>query len=71
MLAGLLGGGILRADPEAMREWQEIQGAFRPPDDFRMKARVGGVAGEGRAAACQLAARSSVPAVTSGGDELP
>ena len=39
MLAGLLAGGILRADPQAMQEWQEIQEQFQPPDDFRMKAR--------------------------------
>ena len=38
VLAGLLAGGILRADPQAMAEWQEIQGQFKPPDDFRMKA---------------------------------
>lgn len=38
VLAGLLAGGILRADPQAMKEWQEIQTQFQPPDDFRMKA---------------------------------
>ncbi|PRW56846.1 30S ribosomal S5 [Chlorella sorokiniana] len=37
VLAGLLAGGILRADPQAMQEWQEIQTQFQPPDDFRMK----------------------------------
>ncbi|KAI7844101.1 hypothetical protein COHA_002241 [Chlorella ohadii] len=37
VLAGLLAGGILRADPQAMKEWQEIQTQFQPPDDFRMK----------------------------------
>ncbi len=40
VLDKLLRGGIMRADPSAMREWQEIQGQFQPPDDFRMK--VGG-----------------------------
>ncbi|KAL4443425.1 hypothetical protein ABPG75_011162 [Micractinium tetrahymenae] len=37
VLDKLLRGGIMRADPSAMREWQEIQGQFQPPDDFRMK----------------------------------
>lgn len=37
VLDKLLRGGIMRADPSAMREWQQIQGQFQPPDDFRMK----------------------------------
>ena len=37
VLAKLLAGGILRADPAAMREWEAIQGQFKPPEDFRMK----------------------------------
>lgn len=47
VLQKLLTGGILRADPQAMREWQELQTQFKPPDDFRMKVRC--------AAACWLA----------------
>lgn len=39
VLDKLLRGGIMRADPSAMREWQQIQGQFQPPDDFRMKVR--------------------------------
>lgn len=37
MLQKLLQGGMLRADPTAMAEWEELQKAFRPPDNFRMK----------------------------------
>ncbi len=43
VLQKLLQGGMLQADPEAMREWQEIQRQFQPPENFRMK-----VVGEGR-----------------------
>lgn len=37
VLQKLLQGGMLRADPAAMAEWQEIQAAFKPPEGFRMK----------------------------------
>lgn len=37
VLQKLLQGGMLRADPAAMAEWNEIQAAFRPPEGFRMK----------------------------------
>lgn len=37
VLQRLLQGGMLRADPSAMAEWQKIQKAFRPPEGFRMK----------------------------------
>lgn len=37
VLQKLLQGGMLRADPSAMAEWNEIQAAFRPPQGFRMK----------------------------------
>ena len=46
VLHKLLGGEMLRADPEAMREWEEIQRKLAPPENFRMK--VGwGVGGGG------------------------
>lgn len=37
VLQKLLQGGMLRADPVAMAEWQAVQAAFRPPEGFRMK----------------------------------
>ena len=37
VLQKLLQGGMLRADPAAMAEWQAIQAAFKPPEGFRMK----------------------------------
>lgn len=37
VLQKLLQGGMLRADPAAMAEWEEIQKSFRPPEGFRMK----------------------------------
>lgn len=37
VLQKLLQGGMLRADPTAMAEWQEIQKIYRPPEEFRMK----------------------------------
>jgi len=37
VLQKLLQGGMLRADPTAMAEWEEIQKAFTPPEGFRMK----------------------------------
>jgi hypothetical protein len=41
VLTELLEGGIMRADPQARREWEELQQTFRPPADFRMKVGAG------------------------------
>lgn len=40
VLAKLLQGGMLQEDPEAMREWEELNRHLQPPEDFQM--RVGG-----------------------------
>ncbi|KAI3427984.1 hypothetical protein D9Q98_006373 [Chlorella vulgaris] len=37
LLQKMLEGGIMRADPSAMREWEAIQEQFKPPPEFRMK----------------------------------
>lgn len=40
VLSSLLGAEMMRADPSARAEWEAVQKALAPPENFRMKVCV-------------------------------